>query len=169
MHARTVDRWRAASPWLLATLLAVAGTSHLAWPQAYDALVPPFLPGPARAWTLGSGGVELAVAGAVAAPRTRRHGGLAAALLFVAVFPGNLWMVVEPGDFPRWVALARLPLQLPLVLWGLQVGGFLPSTGRRARARSNSQGRPHPAHSGAPEGSHETDTGVHRRAWRPAR
>lgn len=132
MHARSVDRWRAASPWLLAALLAAAGTSHLAWSQAYAGLVPPFLPGSARVWTLASGGGELAVAAAVAAPRTRRRGGLAAALLFVAVFPGNLWMVVEPGDFPRWVAVARLPLQVPLVLWGLQVGGFLPSTGRRA-------------------------------------
>jgi uncharacterized membrane protein len=127
-----VDRWRTASPYLLAGLLAVAGTSHLAWPQAYDGLVPPFLPGSAKTWTLVSGGAELAVAAGVAAPRTRRRGGLAAAVLFVAVFPGNLWMVVEPGSVPRWAALARLPLQVPLVLWGLQVAGFLPSTRRRA-------------------------------------
>jgi uncharacterized membrane protein len=123
-----VERLRRSSPYVLTALLALAGTSHLVRPAVYDGLVPPLLPGSARAWTLGSGVVELLVA----APRTRRAGGLAAAALFVAVFPGNVWMAVEPGGVPRWAALARLPLQVPLVLWGLQVAGKLPSTGRRA-------------------------------------
>ncbi len=127
-----VDRLRTSSPYLLTALLALAGTAHLVRPGLYDGLVPPLLPGAARTWTLGSGVVELLVATAVAVPRTRRRGGLAAAALFVAVFPGNLWMVVEPGGVPRWAAVARLPLQVPLVLWGLQVAGKLPSTGRRA-------------------------------------
>jgi uncharacterized membrane protein len=127
-----VERLRRSSPSLLAALLAVAGTSHLVRPGWYDGLVPPLLPGDARTWTLGSGVVELLVAGAVAAPRTRRAGGLAAAALFVAVFPGNVWMAIEPGGVPRWAAVARLPLQVPLVLWGLQVAGKLSSTGRRA-------------------------------------
>ena len=87
--------------------------------------------GDPRPWTYLSGLAELAVGAAVAVPRTRRWGGLAAAALFVAVFPGNLYMALEPGEVPRWVALARLPLQVPLVLWGLQVAGKLPSTGRR--------------------------------------
>ena len=126
-----VERLRRSSPALLTALLALAGTSHLVRPAWYDAMVPPLLPGDARPWTLGSGVVELLVAGLVAAPRTRRAGGLAAAALFVAVFPANVWMAVEPGAVPRWVALARLPLQVPLVLWGLQVAG-LPSTGSRA-------------------------------------
>jgi uncharacterized membrane protein len=127
-----VDRLRRSSPYLLTALLALAGTSHLLRPGWYDGLVPPLLPGAARAWTLGSGVVELLVAGAVLVPRTRRAGGLAAAALFVAVFPGNVWMAVEPGGVPRWAAIARLPLQVPLVLWGLQVAGKLPSTGHRA-------------------------------------
>ena len=127
-----MQRRGTSSPYLLTALLALAGTTHLVRPGWYDGLVPPLLPGGARAWTLASGVVELLVACAVAAPRTRRAGGLAAAALFVAVFPGNVWMVVEPGGVPRWVALARLPLQVPLVLWGLQVAGKLPSTGRRA-------------------------------------
>ncbi|HWH27995.1 MAG TPA: hypothetical protein VNU26_03360, partial [Mycobacteriales bacterium] len=58
---------------------------------------------------------------AAAVPRTRRAGATAAAALLVAVFPGNVYMAVEPGDVPRWLALARLPLQVPLVLWALQV------------------------------------------------
>jgi len=127
-----VERLRRSSPYVLAALLAFAGMTHLVRPQWFDGLVPPLLPGNARTWTVVSGVVELLVAAAVAVPRTRRGGGLAAAALFVAVFPGNVWMAVEPGGVPRWAALARLPLQVPLVLWGLQVAGKLPSTGRRA-------------------------------------
>ena len=132
-----MTRWRAASPWLLVALLAGTGTLHILRPAGFDTLSPDFLPN-ARAWTYASGAAELAVAAAVANPGTRRRGGLAAAALFLAVFPGNLWMVVEPGDVPRWVAVARLPLQVPLVLWGLQIGrlhvaGKLASTAPAAR------------------------------------
>jgi len=130
-----MSRLRTASPYVLAVVLAGAGTLHLVRPEAFDALIPSFLPAP-RAWTYASGVAELVCAAAVAVPRTRRRGGLASAALFVAVFPGNLWMAVEPGDVPRWIALARLPLQVPLVLWALQVAGKFSSTGSRARRRS---------------------------------
>jgi uncharacterized membrane protein len=82
--------------------------AHFTSPQFYDGLIPPFLPAP-RAWIYASGVAELACAAAVAVPRTRRMGGLATAALLVAVLPGNLWMVVEPGGVPRWAAVARLP------------------------------------------------------------
>lgn len=127
-----MSRLRAVSPYLLTGLLTSAAAVHFIKPEFFDGLVPPFLPGTARAWTYGSGVAELAAGAAVALPQTRRRGGLAAALLFLAVFPGNVYMVFEPGDAPRWVALARLPLQVPLVLWGLQVAGKIGSTGRRA-------------------------------------
>jgi uncharacterized membrane protein len=114
-------RLRAASPYLLTGLLVGAGVLHFVRPEFYDALIPPFLPNP-RAWTYASGVLELACAAAVAAPRTRRAGGYATAALLVAVFPANVYSALEPGDLPRWAALARLPLQVPLVLWALQVG-----------------------------------------------
>ena len=135
--SRAASAWRVASPYLLAGVLAGAGVLHLVRPEVFDPLIPPFLPAP-RVWTYASGVAELVCAAAVAVPRTRRLGGLASAALLVAVFPGNLWMVVEPGDVPRWVAVARLPLQVPLVLWGLQIGrlhvaGKLASTAPAAR------------------------------------
>ena len=114
-------RLRAASPYLLAGLLVGAGVTHFVRPEFYDALVPPLLPGSSRAWVYGSGVVEAAVGAAVALPATRRNGAWAAAALFVAVFPGNVYAAVEPGDVPRWAAIARLPLQIPLVLWAVQV------------------------------------------------
>ena len=108
------------SPYVLAAFLGGAGALHFVVPGFYDALIPPFLPAP-RVWIYASGVVEIVCAVLVAVPRTRRVGGYATAALLVAVFPGNLWMAYEPGDVPRWVALARLPLQVPLVLWALRV------------------------------------------------
>jgi uncharacterized membrane protein len=108
----------------LAALLAAAGTTHFAVPHAYDLIVPRWVPGPARAWTLGSGAAELACALAVARPTTRRLGAAAAAVLFVAVFPANVQMALDWRARPlpeQLVAYGRLPLQIPLVLWALRV------------------------------------------------
>ena len=127
-----MSRLRTASPYLLAAILGGAGVTHFASPEFYDALIPPFLPVP-RAWIYASGLVELACAAALVVPATRRAGGLATAALLVAVFPGNIYMAVEPGDVPRWVALVRLPLQVTLVLWALSVAEKFPSTGSGRR------------------------------------
>ena len=116
-----MGRLRTASPFLLAALLATSGVLHFAVPEPYDALIPGWLPGTARDWVHGSGVAELACAAGLCAPRTRRQAATATAVLLVAVFPGNIEMAVHPGDTPRWLALARLPLQVPLVLWALQV------------------------------------------------
>jgi uncharacterized membrane protein len=108
----------------LAALLTATGVAHLAVPAAFDATVPRGLPAPPRFWTLASGVAELAVAAAVAAPRTRRAGAAAAAGLFVAVFPANVQMARDGSDRPRALralAWARLPLQVPLVAWALAV------------------------------------------------
>lgn len=98
----------------LAVLLGGAGILHLARPAPFDSIVPPALPGPARAYTCASGVAELVVAGLLAIPHTRRRGGLAATALFIAVFPANLqmaydWRHARPRK--RAIALGRLPLQ----------------------------------------------------------
>lgn len=118
----TLPRQRAAIA--MSVLLAGAGVTHFVAPAFYDALVPTQLPGTARFWTLASGVAEFGVAAAVAVPRTRRLGGLAAAALFVAVLPANIKMAVDWSDrSPQEQAIAygRLPLQIPLVWWALKV------------------------------------------------
>ncbi|MDL5199367.1 hypothetical protein [Streptomyces sp. ALI-76-A] len=108
------------SPLLLAGLLAAAGVTHFAAPRPYDALVPSALPGTPRAWTYASGVAELALAAGVALPRTRRTAALATAAFFVGVFPGNVKMALDWRHRPaplKTAAFARLPLQVPLVLW----------------------------------------------------
>lgn len=119
--ARREFPWAASA---LTALLTTTGTLHFVLPEAFDALVPAALPGGPRLWTAASGVVELAVAIAVAVPRTRGLGGAAAAALFVAVFPANVKMAIDWSDrslAEQLVAYGRLPLQIPLVLWALRV------------------------------------------------
>ncbi|MEY9855546.1 putative membrane protein [Catenulispora sp. GAS73] len=110
----------------LAGLLASAAVTHFVAPKQYDAIVPRSLPGSPRMWTYVSGAAELAVAVTIANPKSRRQGSLAAAALFVAVFPANVKMARDWSDRPapaRAAAWGRLPLQVPLVWWALKVAG----------------------------------------------
>lgn len=107
----------------LAALLGTAGVTHFARPRVFEPLIPRPLGNP-RAWVLASGAAELVCAVAVALPRTRRVGALASAVLFVAVFPGNLQMALDARPFATnrrrsAILLARLPLQIPLIAWSL--------------------------------------------------
>ena len=108
----------------LAALLAVAGTAHFLVPSQFDAIVPRVLPGSSRAWTYASGVAELGCAALLAQRRTQRLGATLASVLFVAVFPGNVQMAIDWCDRPapeRSVALLRLPLQIPLIVWAWRV------------------------------------------------
>ena len=116
-------RWRAVSPYALAALLAAAGATHFVVPDAYARIVPPALPAP-RALVYLSGVAELACAAGLAWPRTRRAAAWATAVLFVAVFPANLQMALDSADgslLYRVVVWARLPLQIPLVMWAVSL------------------------------------------------
>lgn len=122
-----VDLGSRRSAAVLSGALATMGVLHMVAPQPFDQLIPDWLPGSARTWTYGSGVLELAVSGLIAAPATRRRGGLVAAALFVGVFPGNVQMAVDWSDrsvVEQLLAYGRLPLQVPLVLWALRVAKF---------------------------------------------
>ena len=113
----------------LAVLLVAGGIGHFLVPRAYDSIVPRALPGGRRFWTLAGGLAEVATGLAVATPSTRRAGGLAAAAVFAGVFPANVHMAWQWRHRPwpyRLGALARLPLQAPLVAWGLRVASAAP-------------------------------------------
>lgn len=109
---------------LLVGLLAGAGVTHFLAPGPYESIVPTSLPGSPRAWTRASGVAEIALAAAVALPATRRTGALAAAGFFAAVFPANVKMAYDWRHRPaplKAAAYARLPVQIPLVVWALKV------------------------------------------------
>lgn len=108
----------------MAALLGGMGVTHFVSPKSFDQLIPPELPGEPRTWTLASGVAELTTAALLANPRTRRIGGTAAAVLFAAVFPGNIQMARDAhGTSPlrKVVAWGRLPLQIPLMGWALRI------------------------------------------------
>jgi uncharacterized membrane protein len=108
----------------IAALLLGVGTVHFVAPKQFDDIIPVELPGSPRFYTYASGVAELGIGALLLAPRTRRFAALAAAALFVAVFPGNLNMVRLWWDKPwpmRIFALARLPLQIPMITEALKV------------------------------------------------
>lgn len=120
------NRTSSAAALRLAALLTLTGILHFAIPTFFDRIVPRVLPGSPRSYTQVSGVAELAVAGALVVPRTRRIGGLAAAALFIAVFPANVQMAIDWLRNPKVPAplkagaVLRLPLQIPLVTESLK-------------------------------------------------
>lgn len=113
--------------WGLGALLAGAAVAHFVSPGFFDEIVPASLPGSARTWTYLSGVAEAGTAALVLNPRTRSKGGYLAAALFVAVFPANIKDCVDAfkddqGLGQQIGTALRLPVQIPLVLWGLRVG-----------------------------------------------
>ena len=106
-------------------MFAVTGAIHFLRPGVFDPIVPRHLPGSSRLWTYASGLAEWVLAGLVASRRTRNLGGLLSAVFLLAVFPANIRTVrvVRRQPLPaRLIALARLPLQAPLIALALRVG-----------------------------------------------
>lgn len=109
-------------------MLIGTGLTHMIFPKPFDSIIPPFLPGDPRAWTYFSGIAELTIASLLlvsldkklAGEPIRLWGVYLAFLLFIAVFPANIYMAIEwsSRDFPAPIfALLRLPLQFGLFYW----------------------------------------------------
>ncbi|ETB34528.1 membrane protein [Mycobacterium avium subsp. hominissuis 10-5606] len=107
----------------LAAILAGIGALHFASPKMFDESIPAELPGNPRIYTHVSGVVEYVIAGGLLVPKTRSLAGLVAAAFFVAVFPANLNTVRIWWQKPmlRAFAIARLPLQIPLIVAAVRV------------------------------------------------
>ena len=105
----------------LISLLGISGVLHLVVPKPYEKIVPPRL-GDARKVVLVSGVAEIGCAALLVVPSTRRWGALASAALFVGVFPANLYAVTTMrSKLLKAGAIARLPLQVPMVTSALKV------------------------------------------------
>jgi uncharacterized membrane protein len=108
----------------IAALLLGSGVLHFVMPKPYDSIVPVELPGSQRFYTYASGVAELASGALLLSPRTRKLGALSAVALFVAVFPANLNLLRLWKNKPllmRLGAIARLPLQIPMITESLKV------------------------------------------------
>jgi uncharacterized membrane protein len=108
----------------IAAMLFGVGTLHFVAPKPFDDIIPAELPGSARFYTYASGVAELVIGALLLPLQTRRLAALAAAALFLAVFPGNVNMCRLWWGKPwpmRIIALVRLPLQIPMITTALKI------------------------------------------------
>jgi uncharacterized membrane protein len=99
----------------------IGGIAHFAATSIEMSIMPPYIPWP-RATVLVSGAFELLGALGICVPATRRAAGVGLFLLTIAVTPANVYMLqhAEAFDIPRWILIARLPVQvalLALIAW----------------------------------------------------
>ena len=102
----------------LAALFVVSGVVHLVRPETFEPLMPGFVPAH-REVIYASGVAELACAAGLLHPGTRWLAGWASLAVLLTVYPANFKMAGDAlqTDNRRFkaVALARLPLQLPMI------------------------------------------------------
>jgi uncharacterized membrane protein len=116
---------------LLGTVLIYAGISHLTTNRLeFQAQVPNWVPLSADFVVLASGVIEILLGLALASLKFRREVGIATALLFIAIFPGNISQYVNgidafglDTDRARAIRLLFQPL---LVIWALWSTGVWP-------------------------------------------
>ena len=103
---------------IMGLFIGFAGVMHFVSPQFFNDLVPPWLPPSESFWTYASGVAEIVIALMLLAPSWRRRGALAAIALFVAVYPGNLYMAWDWRNEPlsdQLVSYGRLPFQFVFI------------------------------------------------------
>lgn len=108
----------------MGAMLVAMGILHFVAPKPFDTIVPLELPGSQRFYTYASGVAEVATGGLLLAPRTRKLGATAAVALYIGVLPGNINMVRLwwGKSWPMRIgAIARLPLQIPMITQALKV------------------------------------------------
>ena len=119
---------RKATQILLGATLLYTGTLHLTTRRVeFQAQVPTWLPVSPDFVVIASGIVELALGIALISLRRRREVGIATALFFIAIFPGNINQYINhidafglDTDRARAIRLLFQPL---LVLWALWSAG----------------------------------------------
>ena len=118
------DRVRSVMRAVLGLAMIAIGVDHFAMPEPFVSIVPRALPHPALLVAISGVFEVLGGLGLFAPwPRVRRAAGIGLVLLYVAVFPANVNMVLHPelgGAIPLWALWVRLPFQavfIALALW----------------------------------------------------
>ena len=98
-----------------------AGIGHFRTPEPFVKIVPSYLPYP-LALVYISGVFEILGGMGLLIPKLRRVAGIGLIMLFISVFPANIYMAMHHipwGDTPvaPWQLWLRLPMQLLLIVW----------------------------------------------------
>lgn len=129
------DNIRDVFRWLLAGGMVFAGVMHFVATESFYGQLPPWVPSrSAVIWFSGAVEIALGLALALAPPERRPAVGWALAVLFVLVFPANVYQAVAgtdafglDSDAARW---GRLLFQPVLIVWALWTSGaWMPRAG----------------------------------------
>jgi len=105
--------------YVLGLFMVAGGINHFVNPRTYVRMMPPYLPWHGPLVFL-SGVAEVLLGVGLLVPATRAVSAWGLIALFVAIFPANLQMALQPERFkkiPRPLLWARLPLQVVLIAW----------------------------------------------------
>lgn len=121
-----IEKSRTVTRIALGGFMTFAGTAHLSFArEEFQAQVPSWVPVDADLVVLGSGVAEVTLGLALLLlPKHRLFTGIALALFYVAIFPGNISQYVEgidgfglDTDTKRFVRLFFQPVLIGLALW----------------------------------------------------
>ena len=121
--------------YVLAFSMVAIGTLHFDSPGWFVSIVPASLPAP-FALVIVSGFFEVLGGVGLLVARVRRAASVGLVLLYLAVFPANVNMVLHPElghGIATWLLWARLPLQAVFIAWAWYVGGDGSATARTVR------------------------------------
>jgi uncharacterized membrane protein len=144
MSEGTRERTRLVLRVLLAAVYLAAGIAHIARPEGFLAITPPWVPFPEQVifWT---GVAEIAGAIALSVPRLRQAAGIGLALYALCVWPANIHHAVE-GIAIGGTALGwgyhgpRLAFQPVFIWWALFAGAVIDWPFRTRRALASGSG-----------------------------
>jgi uncharacterized membrane protein len=110
--------------YLFGASFIIAGLNHFFMTGFYVSIVPPYLPWP-LALVIISGLAEIGLGALLLVQRGSALAAWGLIALLIAVFPANLHMALNPGDYPRVPGGAkalwgRLPLQGVFIAWVLR-------------------------------------------------
>jgi uncharacterized membrane protein len=108
--------------YFMAILYIVAGLNHYRVPKLYLKIIPeqfPFKP----FLNYASGLLEIVFGILLLIPVTQTYGAWGICVLLILIFPANLYMYANEKaslGIPKFLRLARLPLQVALLFWAYQ-------------------------------------------------
>jgi uncharacterized membrane protein len=110
---------KAAGLYIMSALYILAGINHFWHEEFYLKIMPPWLPWHHELVFI-SGAFEVLFGVLLLFRQTRRAAAWGIILLLIAVFPANIQMMIDYNHNSNpdlWIAIARLPLQIPLIWW----------------------------------------------------
>ena len=139
-ESRVIQRSQNIARYALGGFMSFAGIAHLTFArQEFQAQVPDWFPLGEDFTVLASGVAEVGLGAALLGfPQRRRQAGIALAVFYVLIFPGNIAQYAEGTDGfgldTDGKRLVRLFFQPPLIAAALWAGG-IPRRARRNTAR----------------------------------